>query len=200
MARKRRLDRVMEEFCKVMQTIMLILVLSGLALSQAVTVKEEGTVTVKEEERVYRDGCCRTRLETPSAHEARLSREAASARAKADREAALQAEQRAEQREADKIAAQKREVFSATPEGQREAKLEYEEKQKQAEASAAQERAENELTHKMWLVKHPEYNQTDANDALMDQYIDAHDLNWRKTKSYDKAFKALSKAGLLVGR
>ncbi len=177
---------------KVVQTMMLILVLSGLASSQ--------TVTVKEEEQVYRDGCCRTRLETPSAHEARLSREAASAQAKADREAALQAEQRAAQREADKIAAQNQEVFLATPEGQRQAKLEYEAKQKQAEAGAAQERADNELIHKMWLVKHPEYSQTDANNALMDQYIDAHDLDWRKTKSYDKAFKALSKAGLLANR
>jgi hypothetical protein len=122
---------------KVMQTIMLVVVLSGLALSQ--------TVTVKEEEQVYRDGCCRTRLETPSAHEARLNREAAAAQAKADREAGLQAEQRETQREADKIAAQKQEVFLATPEGQRQAKLEYEAKQKQAEASAAQERADNEL-------------------------------------------------------
>jgi len=177
---------------KVMQTIMLVVVLSGLALSQ--------TVTVKEEEQVYRDGCCRTRLETPSAHEARLNREAAAAQAKADREAGLQAEQRETQREADKIAAQKQEVFLATPEGQRQAKLEYEAKQKQAEASAAQERADNELIHKMWLAKHPEYNQTDANNALMDQYIDTHDLDWRKTKSYDKAFKALAKAGLLVDR
>lgn len=177
---------------KVVQAMMLVLALSGLALSQ--------TVTVKEEEQVYRDGCCSTRLETPSAHEARLNREAAGAQAKADREAALQAEQRAVQREADKIAAQKQEEFLATPEGQRQAKLEYETKQKQAEASAAQEIADNELIHKMWLAKHPEYKQTAANDSLMDQYIDAHNLNWRKTKSYDKAFKELSKAGLLVNR
>jgi len=176
---------------KVLQTIMLILVLSGLALSQTVTV-EEGT-------QVYPDG----RVETPSAHaahEARLNREAAAAQAKTDREAALQAEQRAAQQEADKVAAQKQEVFLATPEGQRQAKLEYEAKQKQAEAAHAQELADNELIRKMWLVKHPEYNQTDANNALMEQYIDTHDLDWRKTKSYDKAFKALSKAGLLVNR
>ncbi len=121
-------------------------------------------------------------LENTLKHEGNLNRDAARA-----------AEQRAVDREAAKDEAQKQEVFSASPEGQREAKLGY-------EARADQEINDNELTHKMWLAQHPEYNPTEANNVLMDAYIDSHNLNWHKTKSYDKAFKALSKAGLLVNR
>lgn len=185
-----------------MKTLMTILVLSGLAVSQTTQtncVKSGDYIdcTTKEEKQMYYDGygCygyadC---FETPTEHANRIANWRAAQQAQAEaKQRQAEAEQR--QREA-------HEAWLATPEGQRQARLEFEAKQRQEaareQAAAEQEEAVEQITRKTWMGTHSQYKQTEANNTLMIQYIRGHGLYLGKTKSYDKAFKTLSKAGLL---
>ena len=185
-----------------MKTLLTILVLSGLAVSQTTTTTDcdingnSAHCTSKEDKAEYQDGWLMV-YETREEHEAYEAKERAKEQAKAQARTQA-AEAQARQREVER---QEHEAWLATPEGQRQARLEYEAKQRQAEAqaqaAAEQEKAVEEITRKTWLSTHPQYKQTDANNDLMSQYIKGHGLYLGKTKSYDKAFKDLSKAGLL---
>lgn len=184
--------------------LLIVLVVSGLAASQTTTKTDcsiwdhsaSCTSTSEEQKQVWND-TFPTRYETATEHERWKAEQRAKQQARAQARAeAAQAEQR--QREVEQ---QKREAWLATPEGQRQARLDYEAKQKQAEAqaqaAAEQEKAVEEIIRKTWMSTHPQYKQTDANNEVMNQYIIGHGLYLGKTKSYDKAFKSLSKAGLL---
>ena len=46
-----------------------------------------------------------------------------------------------------------------------------------------------------WMAKHLKYKPTEANGKAMDAYIASNNLPRWEPKSYDKAYKALSKAG-----
>src|SRR5438270_5602667 len=166
-----------------MKTLLTILVLSSLAVSQTTTTTDcdinsnSAHCTSKEDKGYYQDGWLMV-YETREEHEAYEAKEQAKAQARAQA-----AEAQARQRE---VKRQEHKAWLATPEGQRQARLEYETKQKQAEAqaqaAAEQEKAAEEITRKTWLSTHPRYKQTDANNNLMSQYIKGHGLYVGKTK------------------
>lgn len=173
-----------------MKTLVVIFLLSGLALSQSTTTHtdcrlwgNDATCTSKTDEDIhcYQEDWV-VRCVTPSEHERWLAQK----RADAERRAAAGAEQSAERQRREAV----REAWLATPEGQRQARLEY-------EAQQQQEKAAEEITRKTWTSTHPQYKQSDTNNELMNQYIIGHGMSLGKTKSYNKAFKELSKAGLL---
>ena len=173
-----------------MKTLVLIFLLSGLAFSQSTTTHTDCSLsdnrarcTSKTEEDIhcYQEDWV-VRCVTQSEHEQWLAQK----KAESERRAAARAEESAERQRQEA----KREAFLATPEGQRQARLEYESKQQQ-------EKAVEDITRRMWMSKHPQYKETDGNNQMMTQFIIGHGLYLGKTKSYDKAYKELSKAGLL---